>query len=98
MFFFHSFTFRPNRSVQGSETIRPDGAMYLKKQRHTKYACGFVEVKSKDNEEEIGTHNDLFRLGKFCEDTLDNGFIKALVAVQVLGKSWSSVALHRRIC
>ncbi|SAM03626.1 hypothetical protein [Absidia glauca] len=73
-----------NRSVQDTETIRPDGAMYLKKQRHTKYACGFVEVKSGDNEDDISIHNDLFRLGKFCKDTLDSGYMKALVAVQVV--------------
>ncbi|SAM03625.1 hypothetical protein [Absidia glauca] len=76
-----------NRSVEDTETIRPDGAMYLKKQRHTKYACGFVEVKSKDNEEEIGIHSDLFRLGQFCKDTLDCGSIKALVAVQVVNNT-----------
>ncbi|CAO3593173.1 unnamed protein product [Absidia cylindrospora] len=74
-----------NRTVEDTEILRPDGAMYITEQQHTKHAIGFCEVKAKDNEDNSnGVHLDLFRLSMFCKNTLDSGLIKAMIAVQVV--------------
>ncbi|KAI8330861.1 hypothetical protein BC941DRAFT_383192 [Chlamydoabsidia padenii] len=74
-----------NRTVEDTEILRPDGAMYITEQQHTKRAIGFCEVKAKDNEDNSnGVHLDLFRLSMFCKDTLDSGLIKTAMAVQTV--------------
>lgn len=61
--------------------------MFIKEQRHTKYAAGYCEVKSMDNEDNVhDVHLDLHRLSKFCKSALDCGYVKAMIAVHVVGK------------
>ncbi|KAI9323134.1 hypothetical protein BX666DRAFT_1883632 [Dichotomocladium elegans] len=74
-----------NREVEYTEMLRPDGAMFLTEQRSTEYAIGFCEVKSNDNDGNIGTHEDLYRLAIFCKDAMDNDQINAYMALQVVG-------------
>ncbi|CEG64877.1 hypothetical protein RMATCC62417_01777 [Rhizopus microsporus] len=59
--------------------------MFLTEQRTVQYAVGSCEVKSSDNEDAMGTHEDLYRLAIFCKNAMDKGQIKAFMAIQVVG-------------
>ncbi|KAI9323133.1 hypothetical protein BX666DRAFT_2021888 [Dichotomocladium elegans] len=74
-----------NHEVENTEMWRPDGAMFLADQSSTEYAVGFCEVKSDDNDGDIGTHEDLYRLAIFCKDAMDKHQINAYMAFQVVG-------------
>ncbi|KAI9315731.1 hypothetical protein BX666DRAFT_345518 [Dichotomocladium elegans] len=74
-----------NREVENTEIWRPDGAMVLADQSSTEYAVGFCEVKSDDNDGDIGAHEDLYRLAILCKDAMDKHQINAYMALQVVG-------------
>ncbi|KAG0177677.1 hypothetical protein DFQ29_004532 [Apophysomyces sp. BC1021] len=77
------------RETDDTKTLRPDAGMYMVKQRHTHFAIGFCEVKA-DDESNLGKiHENLAHLSEFCRSSLDLNHVKALIAVQVVGKTIS---------
>ncbi|KAI8086316.1 uncharacterized protein BX664DRAFT_359856 [Halteromyces radiatus] len=50
-----------------------------------RYAIGYCEVKTCDTENNVESiHMNLFRLANFCKNSIDKGYIKALMAIQVV--------------
>lgn len=65
---------------------RPDGNMYRMVQRKVDCSVGFVEVKP-EKSDSAKRHEDMVRLVAFCQDALEVQSTKAMVAVQIVGKS-----------
>ncbi|ORZ25352.1 hypothetical protein BCR42DRAFT_308125, partial [Absidia repens] len=69
------------------QALRPGGCIYLTRQQNMRYAIGYWEVKACDTEDNVDSiHIDLFRLANFCKNSIDKGYIKALMAIQVVGR------------
>ncbi|KAG0930870.1 hypothetical protein G6F57_011489 [Rhizopus arrhizus] len=75
-----------NKQVPDTDTRRPDGHIYKMKQRNINCSVGFVEVRS-EKSDSIKRHENMIRLTAFCKDALEMQSSKAMVAVQVVGKS-----------
>lgn len=60
--------------------------MYKMKQRKIDCSIGFVEVKS-EKSDSIKRHEDMVQLVVYCKDALEVQSTKAMIAVQVVGKS-----------
>jgi hypothetical protein len=56
------------------------------KQREINCSIGFVKVKP-EKSDSTKCHEDMIRLTVFCKDALEMQSIKAMIAVQVVGKS-----------
>ncbi|CAO3593171.1 unnamed protein product [Absidia cylindrospora] len=77
-----------NRTTEDTETLRPDGCIYLTQQQNMRYAIGYCEVKARDAEDNVDSiHNDLFRLASFCKIPLIKVIFRALMAIQVVGET-----------
>lgn len=59
-------------------------------QRKMGCSVSFVEVKT-ENSDSAKRHEDMVRLACFCKDALDMQGSKAIIAVQVVGKSLQDI-------
>ncbi|KAG2192139.1 hypothetical protein INT46_004310 [Mucor plumbeus] len=75
-----------NKQVPDTETRRPDSHIYKMKQRKINCSVGFVEIKL-EKSDSTKRQEDVIRLAVFCKDAEEIRSSKAMVAVQVIGKS-----------
>lgn len=73
---------------------KPDRGISLTEQLHDVFALGSCEIKSiaSMNRHKL-THIDTFRLAMLCENVIDDGKIKYMLAVQSVGNYSNNTAL-----